>query len=451
MIRNQDFVRGLPSLTALHALPALQELHLTVRPDRINSGLPYNYQPSDEDVLPSCVISGFTALTGLQLNGVLALESLQPFSVLTNLQHLEMKLNLEVEDTADAVQAGQQPFKQLHALTHLAINIPACKLVSTSSSPAFAGCTGLQELHLYYARVDASAFLGLTGLTKLHLWVATVVENGAVGVAALLGHVSCMRNLQDLALDNGFPAALVALQDTDAAACGAITASANLTSFYVTGVSLPRAAWVHLFPPGRRLLQLHKFDLCFGGIGSFDRPALEQLVDCCPAIQVLTEKNMRLFGLDVSLEPLLRLQQLAQLECPRVVDGDASVGVLARLSSLTKLQLRAWPGLSDAVLLQLTALTGLQGLSVWVPDSKNHRLCAVEVIHPLKPDHASFRVSTWEGATLRVLIVIAGNCTGTVASSGWMCVKQPVLPSILLLLQLAGQQHGSHCLHISWL
>jgi hypothetical protein len=160
----------------------------------------------------------------------------------------------------------------------------------------------------------------------------------------------------------------------------------------------------------------NRFELCFGGTDSFDRPSFEQLVDCCPAIQVLTEKNMRLFELDVSLEPLLRQQQLAQLECPRVVDGDASVGVLARLSSLTKLQLCAWPGLSDLGLLQLTALTGLQGLSVWVPDSKKHRLSAVEVIHPRNPDHASFRVSTWEGAALRVLIVIAGNCTGTVTS-----------------------------------
>jgi hypothetical protein len=451
MIKYQDFVGGLPSLTALHALPALQELNLTVRPDQMNSGLPYNYQPSDEDVLPSCVLSGLTTLTGLQLNSVLALESLQPFSLLTNLQHLQMKLDLEVEGTADAVQSGQQPFKQLHALTHVAINIPQCKLVSTSSSPTFSGCTGLQELRLHSALVDASAFLGLTGLTKLHLWVATVVEDGAAGVVALLGHVPCMHNLQDLALDNGFPAATVALLDTDAAACQAITASAKLKCFSVSGVRLPRAAWAYLFPAGRRMQQLHKFELCFSGTGSFDCSAFEQLVACCPAIQELTEKNMRLFEQDVSLEPLLRLQHLAQLECPRVVDGDASVGVLASLSSLTKLQLRAWPGLSDLGLLQLTALTGLQGLIVWVPDSKNHRLSAVEVIHPRNPGHAGFRVSTWEGAALEVLIVIAGNCTGTVASSGCMCVKQPVSPSILLVLHPAGQQHGSHCLHISWL
>ena len=73
---------------------------------------------------------------------------------------------------------------------------------------------------------------------------------------------------------------------------------------------------------------------------------------------------MSLFKRDVSLAPLLRLQQLAQLECPSVVDGDVSVGVLARLGSLKRLHLRASPGLTEVGLLQLTALTGLQLLRV---------------------------------------------------------------------------------------
>jgi hypothetical protein len=433
MDKHQDFSGGLQSLTALHALPALQYFNLTVRPHQ-SSGLPYNYQPSDNDVLHSCVISGLTNLTSLQLTGVLALESLQPFNLLTNLHHLEMKLDLEVEDPADA---GQQSFRQLQALTHLSMRLRGGKLVSTSSSPAFAGCSGLQELRLHSTRVDASAFYGLTGLTKLHLWVADVVEDGAVGVVALLGHISSMQQLQDLALDKRFLAAAVAVRDSDAAACGGITASAKLKCLRVCGLSLPRASWVHLFPPGRRLLQLHQFELCFGGTCAFDCSALEQLVHCCPAIEYLSSVVMKLFAQDVSLAPLLRLQQLARLECPRVVDDAGSVGVLARLSSLTSLCLSACPGLSDVGLLQLTALTGLQVLAVRLQDGSNHRLSVVEVIQPGN-HHASFMVSTWYGLHgCRAIVVISGKCIVAVC----VCLQQQTL-------RFVSCSRCSHCLQM---
>jgi hypothetical protein len=277
----------------------------------------YHYELSDENMLPSCVISGLTTLTRLELSGGLALESLQPFSCLTTLQHLSLNLDLGVEDTGDALHSGQQPFKQLQALTHLSMRLHGCKLVSTSSSPTFSGCTGLQDFcffGVYTPSIDASAFCGLTGLTKLHLWVAAVVETGAAGVAAaLLGHISRMQQLQDLALVRGRLAATVSLRDVEAAACGALTASTNLKSVDVSGLRLPRAAWAHLFPPSRRLLQLQKFELCFSGtdaidIARFDCSAFEQLVDCCPAIQSLSFSNMSLFEEGVSLAPLLRLQ-----------------------------------------------------------------------------------------------------------------------------------------------
>ena len=428
MDKHQDFSGGLQSLTALHALPALQYFNLTVRPHQSLG----SHTTTNPVTTMCCVISGLTNLTSLQLNGVLALESLQPFNLLTNLHHLEMKL--EVEDPADA---GQQPFRQLQALTHLSMRLRGGKLVSTSSSPAFAGCSGLQELRLHSTRVDASAFYGLTGLTKLHLWVADVVEDGAVGVAALLGHISSMQQLQVLALDKRFLAAAVAVRDSDAAACGGITASAKLKCLRVCGLSLPRASWVHLFPPGRRLLQLHQFELCFGGTCAFDCSALEQLVDCCPAIEYLSSVIMKLFAQDVSLAPLLRLQQLARLECPRVVDDAGSVGVLARLSSLTSLCLSAWPGLSDVGLLQLTALTGLQVLAVRLQDGSNHRLSVAEVIQPGN-HHASFMVSTWYGLHgCRAIVVISGKCIVAVC----VCVQQPTL-------RFVSCSRCSHCLQM---
>jgi hypothetical protein len=154
---------------------------------------------------------------------------------------------------------------------------------------------------------------------------------------------------------------------------------------------------VRLFPPGRHLPQLHGFEVCFAapqtvcqGTDLFDHSALGQLVDCCPAITSLSFFNLSLFKQDVSLVPLLRLQQLARLSCPYVVDGAASVGVLAHLSSLTSLWLRAFPGLTDTSLLQLTALTGLQQLRVYPPPW--HRDMKLSVLKGRREVH--FRVST---------------------------------------------------------
>jgi hypothetical protein len=406
---------GLSACTALHALPALQHFDLSVQ--RVK-----HYGSSDEDLLPSGVISGLTTLTRLELRGRVALVSLQPFSCLTRLQHLNLNLGYGVVDTANAVQSVQQPFKQLQALTHLSTRLKGGKLVSTSSSPAFSGCSGLQEICLY-TPVDASAFHGLTVLTKLPVWASAFLESapsGSAGVVALLGHISRMQQLQDFALVRGHPATAVSLRHADAAACGAIPASANLKFFDLTRLWLPRDAWAYIFPPGRRLLQLHHFELCFsalprgaGGVETvmFDCSALEQLVDCCPAIHTLSFQDLSLFKQDVSLAPLLRLQQLAQLECPHVVDGVASVGVLARLSSLRKLHLHASPGLTDVGVLQLTALTGLQGLVVI--DDRNFSLSFMEVM-PDRRRFAKLEVSTLEGlqGCSALLMMIPGKRLG---------------------------------------
>jgi hypothetical protein len=437
-LKNQENLVGdLLSLTALHALPALQHFNLSVRECLDHCG------PDVSDELPSSVLSGLRSLVRLELSGEVGLESLQPLSCLTKLQHLNLNVNGVVGDNKEAVQLGQQPFKQLQALTHLSINILECKLVSTSTSPAFSGCTGLRDLYLCSAMLDASAFRGLTGLHVLELWVADVVEHAAVGgVAALLRHIASMQQLQCLMLGKGSPADTVALRDADAAACGVITGSANLKSFDLTGVWLPRAAWAYIFPPGRRLLQLQKFELCFGGsvgvdIAGFDYSAFEQLVDCCPAIQRLSFQIILLFRLDVCLAPLLQLQQLAHLECPFVADHFASVGVLASLSSLTTLRLRASGHLSDVGLLQLTALTGLQELTVSLQDSRyTGRLAILEGSNCLTTT-VSMLVRL-QGCCLFSCALVC-ECTVTVTCTVRLPVKQPALhschPASAVLLQ----------------
>jgi hypothetical protein len=277
-----------------------------------------------------------------------------------------MNLQLGVWDE-DSVQPELQPFAQLQALTHLSLDIAKCKGVSTSSSPPVAGCTRLQELHVKAPTPDASTIQGLTGLRRLYVWVPAV-EGGADGVAALLSYVGRMQFMERLMLAGESSSAATALGVSDRELGRAVTASGNLEYLDLTGLKLPRSAWVHLFTVGQQLPKLHEFKLCFADISAFgdlfDCSALEQMVACCPAITSLSFQTMGLFKPDVSLAPLLRLQGLADLQCLHVNDGAGTVGVLACMSSLTRLHVCAARGFTNNGLLQLTALQGLQELGV---------------------------------------------------------------------------------------
>jgi hypothetical protein len=406
---QENLVGDLLSLTALHALPALQHFNLSVR-ECLD-----HYGPDVSDELPTSVISGFTSLVRLELSGEVGVQSLQPFSSLTRLQHLNLDFNVVVGDNEEAVQLGQQPFAQLQALTHISISIPDCELVSTSSSPAFSGSTGLQELNLYYTVIDPWAFHGLTALRSLELFVNPADQRGiAGGVAVLLRHIASMQHLQRLVFSTGYAASL-AVGGAAAELCGAVTTSAHLAYLNLIGLRLPRNAWVHMFPPGRRLPQLHGFEVCFAAPApsvdpnQFDCVALGQMVNCCPAIKCLSYSNLSLFEQNMSLAPLLRLQQLARLECPYVVDGAASIGVLARLPSLTSLHMHAWPSLSEAGLLQLTALTGLQELAVTAQGDRYKSLSVLE-------GSFFFRATVSTLAALRVCCTPCGDLFGSVQS-----------------------------------
>lgn len=283
MYNQRDLAGGMSPLTALHALPALQRFDLSVQDALSASSRMYSNMnnPFDADQhLPSCVIKGLTTLTGLRFNGVLGLESFQPFSRLSKLQHLHMNLQLGVWDE-DSVQPELEPFAQLQALTHLSLDIAKCKGVSTSSSPPVAGCTRLQELHLAAPTLDASVLQGLTGLRRLYVWVPAV-EGGADGVAALLSYVGHMQLLERLVLAGQSGSAVAALGVSDRELGRAVTASVNLAYLDLTGLKLLRSAWVHLFPVGRQRLQLLEFKLCFADISAFgdllDCSALEQMV-----------------------------------------------------------------------------------------------------------------------------------------------------------------------------
>lgn len=368
MADADDFIPdGLGSLTALHALPALQSFSLSVREEQ---GLDDDYDPGDQDVLPSSVLCGLTGLTRLFLYGVLALESLQPFSCLSSLQQLHLQPYIPLVDAAGAVEQGQQPFRQLHALTRLELAIPECTLVSTNARPAFAGCTALQSLSLAIG-VHASAFQGLTGLTSLCVKVPAVIEGGAAGVAAALAHISRMPHLELLVLEcRDDSRAPVALHGHTAQLCGVVTGCAGLERLNLSGLVLPPAAWSDLFPPGRQLLQLHslhvKWDDAWWDVkgARLDGDELRHLVRCCPGLTSLGSDVLSAFRPGLCLEPLLELRQLESLDCTSVDDGPGSMGVLTRMRWLKRLTVVAGSSLSDAGLLQLTVLTGLEHLMV---------------------------------------------------------------------------------------
>lgn len=83
---EEDFVGGLQSLTALHALPALQHFDLSIGYDHLAP----DYEHGPYDIIPSEVLAGLTSLTYLKLRARLTIESLQPFSCLTRLQNLTL-------------------------------------------------------------------------------------------------------------------------------------------------------------------------------------------------------------------------------------------------------------------------------------------------------------------------------------------------------------------------
>jgi hypothetical protein len=153
-------IGGLGELTALQDLSALQRFELSVGEARALKD--YGYMSSwscSSDTVPSSVIDALsTSMTRLSFNGVLALKSFQPFSCLVKLRHLYMNLQLGVqEDTAMSVQ---QPFAHLQALTFLSLCMEEPKLNRTSSVPPLAGCSGLQELHLYSPSLDEATSQG---------------------------------------------------------------------------------------------------------------------------------------------------------------------------------------------------------------------------------------------------------------------------------------------------
>lgn len=375
MQRVDDFVHptaeGLACLTALTVLPALQHFDLSVgesysAPDYVHG--PY-------DIMPGSVFPGLTNLTLLELKSRLTVDSLEHISWLSKLQELVLHFRFPIPDFEIAAAAAQQPFKQLQQLTYLSLNIPEYQLVSSSSSPAFAGCTALQDLSLVKCCADASVLQGLTKLRSLNLAAFDVLTGGGAGWAAALGHLSCMQALEHLDVSQDVHEVGLAYNNP---ALGALSASPQLRSLWLSGVDLPPSGWSYLFPRSRVLTGLTTLQLRKMRPGTImDTDHLRMLVGCCPALHELQVDAPQGFERGVSLLPLLQLPHLVDLTWGDVITRSA-VSALSQLTRLERLSISVGPpDLDTCDILQLTALSNLRYLLVQEPGHEDP--CCLQV------------------------------------------------------------------------
>lgn len=152
--------------------------------------------------------------------------------------------------------------------------------------------------------------------------------------------------------------------------CAALTASPHLThlEFYTKKHAqlLPTAALQHMIPAGRQLPQLQQLvlhwerDWLYQDEGSISTADLRSMISACPGhIHGLCHLDLRGFvaeGADVSPLPQLPATCHSLEAAGFPFDGNAA-GVIGQLTCLV------WnpsPGLTEAGLLSLTALQGLQ-------------------------------------------------------------------------------------------
>ena len=118
-----------------------------------------------------------------------------------------------------------------------------------------------------------------------------------------------------------------------------------------------------MFPPGRKLAQLHTLILApTDGAVFITSKYLEAIVCCCPALRHLGLECCRLDE-EADLHPLLLLPKLTELHmppCHRSIMPDSAAGVLSQLTQLSHLQLPR--GYDSVGLLQLTVLARLTTL-----------------------------------------------------------------------------------------
>jgi len=353
-MQHVTVLEGSKQLTVLSVLTGLQ--HLVLQGVQEPGG--------DYAALPGSLLRPLVQLTHLQIERGLSDAALQHLSCLSALQHLQL-----VRLGATTTPAALSSLQALQALTCLFLEGAYFRLTS-STTPYLSTLLRLQALQLHACNGLEPVLLSkLTLLETLELWLTSVCNNrhddsGPEPSTATERFLALLPDLNHVT-------ALVlhyALHDrvpTAAAAYAAITASSRLQSLDLFSTAIPDEAWQHIFPlQGRQLLQLSSLDLrlnvyiCQQGM---DSSGLQGLVNTCPSLQQLQLNHAVQTG--ASLTALQQLPALTQLSISHF-DDELSAGLLQRLTRLQILYIQPPNTLTDAGLLQLTALRQLRYLRV---------------------------------------------------------------------------------------
>jgi hypothetical protein len=221
--------------------------------------------------------------------------------------------------------------------------------------------------------VHADALAAFTELRVLSVWG---MKRQAT-LDSLLIAVSGLPQLTELSIRIDI---LSVRPSRPSAACTALQVSTNLRSLQLgvaefSGATGPRG--FDLFTPGTVYPHLRQIDLCYDGGQPFitrapvTKQQLQQLCSCCSGVEDLGLAISQDLTSDQTHETFFHLLQLSALTSLKVSElgaaTAAAVGVVAQLTGLKQLILAGVPHLTDLVLMQLTALTALQGLQLVLP------------------------------------------------------------------------------------
>jgi hypothetical protein len=290
-------------------------------------------------------------------------EQFRHLSSLTALQQLSV-------DSSTLITGHLSGMKNLSQLTGLQLEAPALNF-STTSTQSWACMTALQSLTLKDCKLQPAALSKLTQLKALSL--LSVRSLAGASLDQLLTALSQVTLLMELSFQPNTLAESWAPFPTAAAAFTALTASTHLCSLQLglwKDDEIP-ADYVVLGPaavyPHMREVNWHDSMQVESEALPMSDQQLQQLCCCCPAVESLlfavpAEASS---SVDSAFLPLLQLSGLTRLQVSEVGEAAAALmRVIAQLTGLKELVFGGFPVAAGPTLLQLTALTALEGLTI---------------------------------------------------------------------------------------
>jgi hypothetical protein len=182
--------------------------------------------------------------------------------------------------------------------------------ITPDTLPGIERLTVLKSLALFHCVLEPCCMLSVTtNLTRLHLEGVVLEplhgkrENELGSLQLMLEAVARLPALQELSLKS-----VTGKQPQQLSAYSALTASSELRELCLPDFKVPTAAWVHVFPAGRRLPHLHTL-AAKRQQGPLDSAGIASLVSCCPGLVKLSVRTCD----GASLAPLDSLTALTNL------------------------------------------------------------------------------------------------------------------------------------------